>query len=172
VKAPRLETERLILKAHRLEHFDALHRMWIDPLVHKYIVPDPPSREMNWARLIRYAGHWSMLGYGFWTAMEKSTRHVIGELGYADFHRDIDPPLDDRIEMGWVFASSHHGKGLASEALAAVISWGDANLRPRTFACIISPENLASIHLAQKFSFKKAHETTYHGHPTWVFHRD
>jgi RimJ/RimL family protein N-acetyltransferase len=172
VTAPILETERLILRAHRLEDFDALHIMWTDPLVHKHILPEPPSREQNWNRLIRYAGHWPMLGYGFWAATEKSTDSIVGELGYADFHRDIDPPLGDRIEMGWVFASAYHGKGFASEALTAVIGWGDRNLKHKNTACMIDPQNLASIRIAGKFGFQKSYETTYHGDPTWVFYRD
>jgi RimJ/RimL family protein N-acetyltransferase len=172
VKAPELETGRLMLRAHRVEDFDALHAMWIDPLVYKYIVREPPSRESNWSRLIRYAGHWSMLDYGFWVVIERATGALIGELGCADFHRDIEPPLDDRIEMGWVFASSYHGKGFASEALTAVIEWGDRNLKNRRMACIVDPKNLASVRIADKFGFHKAHETTYHGGPTWVFHRN
>ncbi len=172
MKAPALETERMTLRAHKLEDFDALHRMWIDPLVHRHIVPEPPSRELNWSRLIRYAGHWSMLGYGFWVAIDKSTGHIVGELGYADFHRDLEPPLGNRVEMGWVLASAYHGRGFASEALAAVIGWGGLNLTPPQLACIISPENLASLRLAEKFGFRKMFETAYHGDPTWVFYRD
>jgi RimJ/RimL family protein N-acetyltransferase len=171
VKVPALRTQRLHLRAHRLDDFDALHRMWVDPLVHRYIVPEPPSREQNWSRLIRYAGHWSMLGYGFWVAIENETGHIVGELGFADFHRDIDPPFGRRIEMGWILSSPYHGRGFGTEALGAVIAWGEKNLENQQWACIVSPENVASLRLASRFGFQKAHETIYHGDAAWIFYR-
>jgi RimJ/RimL family protein N-acetyltransferase len=171
VSVPVLHTERLILRGHRPEDFDALHLMWSDPAVFRHIVREPQSREQNWSRLVRYAGHWSMLGYGFWIVTERLTGQMIGELGFADFRRDIDPPLGDRIEMGWVFASAYHGKGFATESLNAVIAWGEENLNGRKTACMIDPANFASIKIAEKFGFRKVHETIYHGDPVGIYHR-
>ena len=62
----RIETERLILHVHRLEDFENMYAMWSDPAVTRYIGGKTFSREDVWARLLRYAETWSLLGYGFW----------------------------------------------------------------------------------------------------------
>ena len=80
-------------------------------------------------RLLRYGGMWPMLGYGYWAIEEKASGALVGDIGYADFMREMTPPLDGMPEMGWVLASSAHGKGYASEALAAISAWGAALLR-------------------------------------------
>ncbi|VTR17100.1 Uncharacterised protein [Serratia fonticola] len=74
--APTLITERLILDAHRLEDFDDLAAMWADPAVVRYIGSTPRDKEDSWGRLLRYIGHWKLLGYGYWAVREKKHRQV------------------------------------------------------------------------------------------------
>jgi RimJ/RimL family protein N-acetyltransferase len=62
---PVIETQRLILRGHRLEDFDALAAMWADPHVARFIGGKPATQEESWARLLRYAGHWRLLGFGY-----------------------------------------------------------------------------------------------------------
>jgi RimJ/RimL family protein N-acetyltransferase len=62
-EAPRLETERLVLRAHRVEDFPDLAALWSDPLVTRFISGVPQTPEESWSRLLRYAGHWLLLGY-------------------------------------------------------------------------------------------------------------
>ncbi len=168
---PRLETSRLILRQHNPEDFEALHDMWREPAVYRYIIGRPSTREEAWSRLLRYAGHWTLLGYGYWVVEERATGDYIGEMGFADFHRDIDPPLDDRPELGWALKAAVHGKGYATEALRAITAWGDAHFVGKETAAIIAPENSASIRLAEKLGFVKKLETIYKGAPTLIFHR-
>jgi RimJ/RimL family protein N-acetyltransferase len=170
VTAPTLETARLTLRGHRREDFEAFHGMWTDPAVYRHILREAQSREANWNRFVRFAGHWPLLGYGFWVATEKPAGRVVGEVGFADFQREIKPAISPRIEMGWVFARAVHGKGVASEAMGAVMAWGTSNLPTQQLACIVSPENAPSIRLAEKFGFKKSHEALYQANPINVYH--
>jgi RimJ/RimL family protein N-acetyltransferase len=65
-----------------------------------------------------------------------------------------------------------HGKGYATEAVAAVLAWGDAHFSdPRTI-CLIHPDNVASIRVAQKCGFHEWQRATYRGEPTIVFERN
>lgn len=168
---PCLETSRLILRKHALQDFDALYAMWREPAVYRYIIGRPSTREEAWNRLLRYTGHWAQLGYGYWVVEERTTGDYLGEMGFADFHRDIDPPLDGRPELGWALRTAVHGKGYAIEALQAIAAWGDAHFAGKVTAAIIAPENSASIHLAEKLGFVKTLETTYKGEPTLIFYR-
>ena len=170
-EAPLLKTDRLILRKHNVEDFMALHEMWTEPAVYQHIIGRPSTREESWSRLLRYIGHWAMLRYGYWAVEERATGAFIGEMGFADYQRDIDPPLDGRPELGWILKTSTHGKGYATEALSAIASWGDAHFGGKETGCMIAPKNTASIRVAGKIGFVKKLRTTYKGDPTLVFYR-
>lgn len=153
--APTLITERLILDAHRLEDFDDLAAMWADPAVVRYIGSTPRDKEDSWGRLLRYIGHWKLLGYGYWAVREKNSGRYIGGIGFADFHRDIHPALDVP-EMGWTLITAAHGKGYATEALNAALVWAKENFSQDKVVCIISPDNRPSLGLAKKSALWQA----------------
>src|SRR5262245_44423452 len=94
--APVIETERLILRSHRRDDYAALAAMWAEPKVGQFILGRPSTAEESWARLLRYIGHWQLMGFGFWALEEKASGDFIGELGFADYARDIDPPFGGR----------------------------------------------------------------------------
>ena len=88
-----IDTERLTLRRPRLDDFEESLAMWADPAVVRHISGKPTTREEMWARLLRYVGHWELMGFGFWVVREKGTGRFVGEVGLADFRRDMDPPL-------------------------------------------------------------------------------
>jgi RimJ/RimL family protein N-acetyltransferase len=169
--APRLETERLVLRAFDLRDVDALQAMWDVPEVHRFITGKPVSRQDIWFKVLRSIGHWQALGFGYWIVEDKVSGHLIGEMGYGDFHRADLPLLNDRPEMGWVLAASHQGRGLAFEALSSIQTWGDLNLPSRQTACIISPGNAASIRIAEKLGFAFAEVSSASEDPVRVYVR-
>jgi RimJ/RimL family protein N-acetyltransferase len=162
-EAPILETDRLVLRPHRASDFDALHAMWANPDVYRRISGRPSRREESWARLLRYCGHWPIVGYGMWALVERETGQFIGEAGFADYHRDMEPPLGSTPEMGWVIDPSWHGQGYGREATLRIVEWGRAHLAETECACIISPENVASLALARRLGFAEAGTAAYSG---------
>ena len=105
---PTLESERLVFRAHRTSDWDDCVRLWSDPVVTRFIGGRPFTREEVWARILRYAGHWALLGFGFWVAQDKASGVYVGELGLADFRRAVVPALD-APEVGWAFVPSDAG---------------------------------------------------------------
>jgi RimJ/RimL family protein N-acetyltransferase len=172
VAAPLLETKRLRLRSFRGDDLDASHVLWAEPAVYKFIQGKPSSVEDVWKGIIQAIGHWQLLGYGYWAIDDKATGRFIGNIGFGNYHRDVVPDMNDTPEAGWSFLTRYHGQGLGTEALAAVTTWGDQNLPHAKTACIIAPENIASIRLAQKFGFREVAQTTYKGDPTLLLHRD
>jgi RimJ/RimL family protein N-acetyltransferase len=168
---PLVETPRLLLRGHRLEDFEPCAAMWADSEVVRYTVGQPLTPEDVWARLLRYAGHWALLGFGYWAMEEKSTGKFIGELGFADLKREMLPSIDGMAELGWILSPSAHGKGYATEATRAAISWGENHFQARKMVCIIDPENTASLRVAEKCGFRETLRTTYKGMPTILFER-
>ena len=168
---PTLETERLILRPHHPEDFDDCAAMWANPDVVRYIGGKPFTREEVWSRLLRYAGHWQWLGFGFWALEEKATGAFAGELGFAEFMRDLDPPIVGTPEVGWVLAPHAHGKGYATEGVRAAVAWGDVQFNHGRTVCLIDPENSASIRVARKCGFGRPQTVNYKSHPTLLWER-
>lgn len=167
--APVLTTGRLRLRAHRREDLDELAAMWGDPAVTRHIGP-PFSREECWSRLLRARGHWAVLGFGYWAVEERDGRRFVGEVGFAELERGI-AALDGVPECGWTLARWSHGRGYATEAVRAVLAWGDARLDVPHTACIIAPANEASLRVAAKCGYEQVGRTTYHGAPTLLLTR-
>lgn len=167
---PVIDTPRLTLRGHSLADFPASLSMWADPIVTRYIGGLPSSREVVWSRLIRYAGHWALLGYGYWVIEEKASREFVGELGFADYHRDISPAID-APELGWALIPRVHGRGYATEAVAAVLEWGDRHFNGARTVCLIHPDNAASVRVAEKGGYRAWTTSEYKGEPALLFER-
>jgi RimJ/RimL family protein N-acetyltransferase len=102
---------------------------------------------------------------------ERATGDFVGEVGFANHRRDIEPPITVP-ELGWVLARGFQGKGYATEAARAAIAWGRRHFSETgETACIIAPENLASIHVAEKLGFTLVCETSYMQLPTLIYRR-
>jgi RimJ/RimL family protein N-acetyltransferase len=170
VQIPVVETERLTLRGHRVEDLDDAHALWSDPLVTQYIGGRPFGREEVWARLLRYVGHWAMMGYGFWHVCERASGRFVGQVGLADFKRDIAVAFQGAPETGWVLAPWSHGRGYATEAMTAVHAWATAAGHPRT-VCIIDPQNTPSQRVALKCGYRELTRTSYGGSEVLVFER-
>ncbi len=170
-KAPDLETDRLILRAHTREDFEDCAAMWADPAVVRHISNSPSTLEQCWSRLLRYAGHWALLGFGYWVVQSKDDGRYIGEVGFADYKRDISPSLAGRPEAGWVLKADEHGHGFASEAVARIHQWADINLRVPETVCIVNPEHAASINVAFKAGYAKDTIGRYQNNPTLIMVR-
>lgn len=149
----RIETARLVLDLHGVEHFGPLARMWSDPSVVRHIGA-PSTAQESWARLLRYRGLWPLLGYGYWALTEKASGRFVGDLGFADFYRAIEPPIHGVPEAGWVLAPWAHRRGFATEALTAALDWLDRQTQHERSVCLIAPENEASLRLARRCGFR------------------
>ena len=151
-RAPIVETPRLRLRPHALGDLDACVAMWADPRVMLHIGA-PSTRMQTWARMRGYVGLWEFLGYGYWAVEEKQSARFIGEIGFADFNREIAASMQGVLEAGWAFCADVWGRGYASEALHAATAWIDANLVAARSVCLIEAKNLASVRVAEKCGF-------------------
>lgn len=168
--APTLESERLRLRAHRLEDFEQVQAMLGDAAVMHHI-SGPQKREEGWRRMLTAPGCWALLGYGYWVVERREDGAVIGQAGLADFKRAMEPSIEGLPELGYIFAAGAHGRGYAAEAVRAVLEWADAELRPPQIVAIIDHENSASIRLAERAGFSEREEASYNGEPLLLFRR-
>ena len=168
---PVLRTERLILRPHRIADYEDCCRLTSDPEAVRTIYRQPMSREDSWNRLLRFAGHWSLLGYGLLLVEERASGRVIGEVGVADFHRGLGEDFDPWPEFAWMIAGDRHGRGYATEAAAAMMAWMEASFAPERMVCIIDPENAPSLRVAEKLGFQRFGDALYKEKPIVTLRR-
>jgi RimJ/RimL family protein N-acetyltransferase len=169
--APPIDTARLTLRGHKAGDIDESAALWADPMVVRHIGGRPFSREESWTRLLRYAGHWALLGFGYWVVRERSSGRFVGEVGLADYRRDLVPAIEGTPEAGWVLAPWAHGQGFAGEALGAALAWIDGVFRAPRTVCIIDPSNAASLRVAARAGYRELVRTAYKGEPTILHER-
>lgn len=170
-EAPNLESERLRLRAHRIEDFDASFAMWTDPEVYRAIVGEPSTRQQSWSRLLTYAGLWKLLGFGYWVIEEKQSGLFIGEIGFANFQRAIEPPIGLLPEAGWALASNAHDQGYATEALKLILSWADTHMSEASTVCLMNPANVASMRVAKKCGYEFWRDGVFKNLPVTMMNR-
>lgn len=165
IGAPVLETPRLLLRAHRYEDLTACIAMWSDPQVVRFIGGRPSSEHQTWMRVLNYAGHWAMTGFGYWAIEDQQTRQFVGEVGFADFKRPIDESMRGAPELGFALTSSVFGRGYATEAVAAVTAWADVFLPFSKTVALIQPDHVASLRVVEKNGYQVFERATFNEQP-------
>lgn len=160
---PELHTERLHLRGYRLEDFEPFAAMQADPVVMQHITGKPLSRDDAWPKFARTPGHWTLRGFGYWAVCDRASGEFLGDAGFSDFERSIEPSLKPYLEAGWAFRRAAHGRGLATEAMKAALDWAQRHFPDRSAACMINSDNVASIRVAEKCGFRYWEQARYKG---------
>lgn len=88
-----------------------------------------------------------------WAITLKDDPKLLGIIG----HYRIKPE-HYRAEIGYMLDPAHHGKGLITEAIKAVIAYGFDVMKLHSIEAIIDPDNIASATVLEKNRFvKEAH---------------
>ncbi|MEP6784715.1 MAG: GNAT family N-acetyltransferase [Sphingomonadales bacterium] len=148
---PTLSTDRLILRPIGMRDWEAYAAMWLDPRVTAFIGGSPRPREVAWPKFGQAAAMWSLFGYGNWSVIDRADDTYMGVCGFAVYERGI-PELEGFPEAGWAFAAASWGRGVASEAIAAIHHWADAAGHGQT-RCLIDDGNIASIRVAERVGY-------------------
>lgn len=161
---PNLETPRLALRAWSLDDIDALHHMWTDPQVRRYLWDDEVISRQRAASTVE-AGVASarQTGVGFWCMLRKPAAALAGFCGFR--------PVDDspEIELLYGLLPLYWGQGLATEAARAALEHGfAAGLFTRVVARTDAP-NLASLRVMERLGLKFEKETRLALRPTLIY---
>jgi RimJ/RimL family protein N-acetyltransferase len=168
---PTLETARLRLRAIREEDLDGQAAMLADPQITRFVGGQPISREETWRKLLAGRGMWDVLGFGYWTLEDRADGSYLGQIGFADFKRGLQPSIEGLPEMGWMLAPHAQGRGVATEAARAALGWADEALPGREVVAIIDEGNAPSIRVAEKAGFSRREPATYKDAPILIFRR-
>lgn len=169
---PVIETDRLRLRGHRADDHEPAIDIWTREEVYRHITGAALTGPEVWQRLLRYSGLWDFLGYGYWAVEDRTTGQYIGQMGFADFKRGLEGVETGLPEAGWVLHPDWTGRGLAAEGMAAACRWLDEAGAWDKSLCIIGPDNVRSIHLAEKLGYLLVHSTTFGEESTGVYARE
>ena len=159
-----IETARLRLRPVRREDEDALHRLWTEPLVRRFLFDDEVvSREWVREEIERTLACFRDRGFGQWAVRRAGSEELIGFCGFRCFHEQPEP------QLLYGMHPSVWGEGLATEAARAMIRCGFEELGfPRIVASADAP-NAASLRVMEKSGLTFSERTREHGRDT-IYH--
>ncbi len=144
--APRLETERLILRGPEKRDAEALITFLMDP-IRSAGFGGFTARGDSWRWFALVVGHWHWHGYGYMTIEDKATGQPAGITGIWNPEGWPEP------ELGWVVYEGYERKGIAYEAAQRARQWAydaETGLGFTTLTSNIVPDNTRSIALAER----------------------
>jgi len=133
---PRLETDRLILRAPCEPDFEA-EAAFFQTQASEF-VGGPKKPHEAWRNLAMMVGHWVFRGYGFWALEAKATGEYLGRVGLWFPEGWLER------EVGWTLMNTATGKGYATEAAFAARAYAYDVLGWDTAISQIDPRNAGS----------------------------
>lgn len=154
IKTPTIQSDRLILRPLRPDDADAMHIAMSDaPLMtywssgpHKNVqetrdyitVNATEAQYRTWAITLKEDG----------TIDEKLKDEALGWVVLLDRRQSVK-------EIGYILRASHHGRGIAREAVHAIIQYGFDILDLRKIIADTDPDNIASNRVLTDMGFQK-----------------
>lgn len=142
VQIPRLETDRLSLRAPRLADFDA-HGALLATERARYL-GGPFDAVTAWRDFGADVGSWVLHGFGYWSIEERGSGAFVGVAGLSK------PSYFPEREVGWILQADFEGRGYAFEAARAAIDYAFRTLGWPTLVSYIDHDNARSIALAER----------------------
>lgn len=147
-----LSTPRLQFRPWHRNDLAALHQLWTDPDVRRYLLDDIVISKERAAEFIdTAAGSWSRTGLGMSSLSMRGSTEIIG---FAGLHW-----LDERkreAELKYGLAPAFWGQGLAVEASLAVFCDGFDRLGLDHIWASTDPPNADSIRVMQRLGMRPA----------------
>lgn len=112
--------------------------------------------EKSAERVGRYIDHQNKHGFGKWLVFDRESGEPIGDSGF------IYLPDGKRVELGYRFAKSHWGRGLATEVATRWMEVARAWYGFDTVYAFAKPEHTASLHVMEKVGFRYLHTERLH----------
>jgi ribosomal-protein-alanine N-acetyltransferase len=147
---PTLTTPRLILRQSVPGDAADLFSLHGDPEVQKYD-SEPPLQEIGEAVALieqnrqRFASKQAIT----WGIVLKGENHVIGGLGFYFWDKSYY-----KADLGYSVARPYWRRGIATEALRAVMQFGFETMRLHRINVDTRMDNIASVRLMQKSGFQ------------------
>jgi RimJ/RimL family protein N-acetyltransferase len=87
--------------------------------------------------------------------LRRRGRPMVGHIGFHGPPGVNGPSKPGALEVGYTVFEPHRRRGYASEAVSALLDWARDEHSVRDFVASVSPDNVPSLALVQRFGFRQ-----------------
>ena len=160
---PRLDTERLVLRALSQADFEPLAAFFASDEAR--FVGGPMDRVAAWRHVAASAGSWVLRGFGEFAVEDKASGRLAGLVG------PWFPEGWPEKEIGWIVLPEFQQRGFGFEAAARTIRFAYEELGWKTAISCIAVDNHASASLAEKLGASCGGEMEFKPYGKFPFYR-
>lgn len=144
-------TATLTLEPQTVAHAEEMFVVLSDPAIYEYENEPPPSLEWLRARFTKLESRQSLDGQEQWLnwVIRLPTSELIGYV-----QATVRP--NGRAAIAYELSSAYWGRGLARQAVQAMISELVEHYQVRSFSAVLRRENLRSLRLLERLGFSLA----------------
>lgn len=148
---PTLTTPRLTLRKLAMSDLNDFFEHGSDPDVARFTLWEA-HRNLEHARthLAEYVRNYTHGRTPTWGIVLNEQNKLIGTCG---FHHIA--PYEQDAEIGYTLTKAYWGRGLATEAVRAVLDFGFKQAKLQRITARITPDNAASARVLQKLGFRQ-----------------
>ena len=143
-------TDRLRLRPFTLDDLHPLHEIWADPEVGRWLGGTHELMRESLEELDAHLRHQAEHGFAFWAVEEGATGRLVGEVGLQ-----LLEGRGPEVEVGWCLSRDAWGAGYATEAAAAWLEAGFAELGLERVLAVVLPDNAPSRRVCQKLGMRE-----------------
>jgi ribosomal-protein-alanine N-acetyltransferase len=158
VRIAAIETARLRMRPYVESDVDALHRLWTDADVRRYLWDDKVIDRATADETMRGSMQSTAeQGFGHWAVCSPGSDALIGFCGLKSMDESAD------VELLYGFLPAYWRRGLATEAAHAMLRFAfEEHGKPRVYAITDTP-NLASAAVMQRLGMQFEKRYDYNG---------
>lgn len=161
--APSLTTARLMLRPFTNADLDAVHALWTDADMRRYLCGDTVvSRDQSQEWLEGSTTGFERRRFGLWGTHERESGTLIGFCGCRDWPSGEPELMYGLLRRWW-------RRGLATEAATAVLDYVFETLGQPVVMAATDPPNLASVRVMERLGMTFDWRGEMHGLDTVVY---
>lgn len=143
-------TPRLRLRQFREDDVEAMHGCFTNVESMRYWNTPPHTKRIETERAVRRFIDCTPSYYRFWAVADKTTDRCLGLVNYHDGHI-----RNKRVAIGYIVDPAHCRRGVATEAVSAMIRFCFQDLGLHRLQAFIHPDNAPSLKLIEKLGFRR-----------------
>jgi len=147
-----LTTERLVLRRWRDGDRGAFAALNADPQVMAHF-PARLSRAESDEMMDRLEAAFDADGFGFWAVEERGSGLLLGATGLNRV--GFEAPFVPAVEVGWRFVRAAWGRGYATEAAGAALSFGFDDAGLDEIVAMAVPHNERSLAVMDRIGMRR-----------------
>lgn len=151
MSTPLFETPRLRCRRWRADDLAPLHAVYSDPEAMRWVGDGRPITRAECERWLEVTeANYAVRGYGMFALEDRGSGEVVGFCGL------VHPGGQPEAEVKYAFRRSHWGRGLATEAVSALLAYGAARHALSRVIATVAPGNTASQRVLAKAGMRLA----------------